>query len=162
LVEYAVRPRTRAHARDLTLTDLRALGLVKRGGPMRPGELARALQLSAGGTTGVILALMVGCLITAAALLTRPAPGAGRRGGRRPRGPRAVGRLRAEPDHRPAGSDDDIGNWSDPLGLVSLWVEALTLGLALLRQAALRRSPTTTCRPSPTPTATSRSLRPSS
>jgi hypothetical protein len=69
--------RTRAHARDLTLTDLRALGLVKRGGPMRPGELARALQLSAGGTTGVILALMVGCLITAAALLTRPAPGVG-------------------------------------------------------------------------------------
>jgi hypothetical protein len=41
--------RTRAHARDLTLTDLRALGLVKRGGSMRPGELARALQLAPAG-----------------------------------------------------------------------------------------------------------------
>ena len=32
------------------------------------------------------------------------------------------------------GSDDDIGNWTDPLGLASLWVEGavvLTAGYAL-------------------------------
>ncbi|QEC48487.1 hypothetical protein FSW04_13535 [Baekduia soli] len=36
------------------------------------------------------------------------------------------------------GADDDIGNWGDPLGLASLWVEGLTLGLALTRGMARR------------------------
>ncbi|WP_272473567.1 MarR family winged helix-turn-helix transcriptional regulator [Baekduia alba] len=55
LVESAVRHMAAlGRARALTPTDLRALGLVKRSGSMRPGELARALQISASGTTGVI------------------------------------------------------------------------------------------------------------
>jgi hypothetical protein len=34
------------------------------------------------------------------------------------------------------GADDDVGNWTDPLGMASLWVEgavALTAGYALAR-----------------------------
>jgi DNA-binding MarR family transcriptional regulator len=59
LIESAVRHTTAlARTRDLTPTDLRALGLVDRAGSMRPGELARALQISASGTTGVIRRLV--------------------------------------------------------------------------------------------------------
>jgi hypothetical protein len=39
------------------------------------------------------------------------------------------------------GSDDDIGNWTDPLGLASLWVEGavlLTAGYAVALQTASR------------------------
>jgi DNA-binding MarR family transcriptional regulator len=64
LVESAVRhTATLARARDLSSTDLRALGLVKRGGSMRPGELALALQLSASGTTSVIRRLVAAGLV---------------------------------------------------------------------------------------------------
>jgi DNA-binding MarR family transcriptional regulator len=64
LVESAVSQMgALARARDLTPTDLRALGLVERGGSMRPGELARALQLSASGTTGVIRRLVAAGLV---------------------------------------------------------------------------------------------------
>jgi DNA-binding MarR family transcriptional regulator len=64
LVESAVRHTVAlARARDLTPTDLRALGLVKRGGSMRPGELAQALQLSPSGTTGVIRRLVAAGLV---------------------------------------------------------------------------------------------------
>lgn len=35
--------------------------------------------------------------------------------------------------------DDDRGNWTEPLGLASLAVEALLLGIALLRLRALMR-----------------------
>jgi DNA-binding MarR family transcriptional regulator len=64
LIESAVSHTTAlARARDLTPTDLRALGLVKRGGSMRPGELALALQLSASGTTSVIRRLVAAGLV---------------------------------------------------------------------------------------------------
>jgi DNA-binding MarR family transcriptional regulator len=64
LIESTVRHTTAlARARDLTPTDLRALGLVQRGGSMRPGELARALQISASGTTGVMRRLVAAGLL---------------------------------------------------------------------------------------------------
>jgi hypothetical protein len=53
------------------------------------------------------------------------------------------------------GSDDDIGNWTDPLGLASLWVEGavlLTAGYAVALQTAVRpasRSAPTPMRVSP-------------
>jgi hypothetical protein len=42
------------------------------------------------------------------------------------------------------GSDDDIGNWTDSLGLASLWVEGavlLTSGYAIALQVATRTAP---------------------
>ena len=42
------------------------------------------------------------------------------------------------------GSDDDIGNWTDSLGLASLWVEGavlLTSGYAIALQIAPRTAP---------------------
>jgi hypothetical protein len=42
------------------------------------------------------------------------------------------------------GADDDIGNWTDGLGLASLWVEGavlLTSGYALALQVATRTAP---------------------
>ena len=42
------------------------------------------------------------------------------------------------------GSDDDIGDWTDPLGLASLWVEGavvLTSGYAVALQLAARTAP---------------------
>jgi hypothetical protein len=41
------------------------------------------------------------------------------------------------------GYDDDRGNWTEPLGLVSLGVEVLLLALAALRLRALMRGDTT-------------------
>jgi DNA-binding MarR family transcriptional regulator len=43
-----------ARAHGLSVSDLRALWLVHRGRALRPGELARALDMSASGVTGVI------------------------------------------------------------------------------------------------------------
>jgi DNA-binding MarR family transcriptional regulator len=64
LVESAVRHTAAlARARDLTPTDLRALGLIQRGVSMRPGELAQALQISPSGTTSVIGRLVAAGLI---------------------------------------------------------------------------------------------------
>jgi DNA-binding MarR family transcriptional regulator len=94
-----------ARARDLTPTDLRALGLVKRGGSMRPGELARALQLSASGTTSVIRRLV------AAGLVDRDSGPANHRDVRVRAVDRQAEQLRVSPDSQVAAACDlmDLG-----------------------------------------------------
>lgn len=58
LVEAVLRhTATLARSRNLSPTDLRAIGLIDRAGAMRPGELAAALELSSSGTTAVIARL---------------------------------------------------------------------------------------------------------
>ncbi|MCW2994381.1 MAG: hypothetical protein JWQ18_1876 [Conexibacter sp.] len=64
LVESAVsHTAALARARDTTPTDLRALGLIKRAGSMRPADLSRALQLSPSATSGVIRRLVTAGLV---------------------------------------------------------------------------------------------------
>jgi DMSO reductase anchor subunit len=82
------------------------------------------------------VALMAGCVAAAGALLSRASPRVWAAVGVLALAPLA-GYVLSRTTGLP-GSDDDIGNWSDPLGLASLWVEALTLGLALLRLSASR------------------------
>jgi DMSO reductase anchor subunit len=82
------------------------------------------------------VALMVGCVAAAAALLSRASPRVWAAVAVLALAPLA-GYVLSRTTGLP-GSDDDVGNWSDPLGLASLWVEALTLGLALLRLGGAR------------------------
>lgn len=39
------------------------------------------------------------------------------------------------------GASDDVGNWSEPLGMASLFVEGVLLVLSAVRLVQLRRSP---------------------
>jgi DMSO reductase anchor subunit len=82
------------------------------------------------------VALMAGCVAVAGLLLSRATPGVWAAVGVLALAPLA-GYVLSRTTGLP-GSDDDVGNWSDPLGLASLWVEGLTLGLALLRLGAPR------------------------
>jgi DMSO reductase anchor subunit len=82
------------------------------------------------------VALMAGCVAAATALLSRATPRVWAAVAVLALAP-LIGYVLSRTTGLP-GSDDDVGNWSDPLGLASLWVEALTLGLALLRLGAAR------------------------
>jgi DMSO reductase anchor subunit len=84
------------------------------------------------------VALMAGCLAAAAALLSRATAWVWAAVGVLALAP-LVGYVLSRTTGLP-GSDDDVGNWSDPLGLASLWVEALTLGLAAYRARSQRRT----------------------
>lgn len=52
-----------ARERDVTSTDIRAVGLLARAGELRPGELAQALGISSGGTSSVINRLVAAGLV---------------------------------------------------------------------------------------------------
>ncbi|WP_051221462.1 MarR family transcriptional regulator [Conexibacter woesei] len=66
LVAAAARQRAAAAAtrRDVNATDLLALDIVRRAGRIAPGQLAREMQLTAGGTNGVIRRIVAAQLIT--------------------------------------------------------------------------------------------------
>jgi DNA-binding MarR family transcriptional regulator len=66
LVAAAQRQRAAAAAtrRDVNATDLLALDIVRRAGRIAPGRLAREMQLTAGGTNGVIRRIVAAKLIT--------------------------------------------------------------------------------------------------
>jgi DNA-binding MarR family transcriptional regulator len=66
LVAAAQRQRAAAAAtrRDVNATDLLALDIVRRAGRIAPGRLAREMQLTAGGTNGVIRRIVAAQLIT--------------------------------------------------------------------------------------------------
>lgn len=66
LVAAAHRQRAAAAAtrRDVNATDLLALDIIRRAGRIAPGRLAREMQLTAGGTNGVIRRIVAAKLIT--------------------------------------------------------------------------------------------------
>jgi hypothetical protein len=83
------------------------------------------------------LALIAGCLIVATQLATRPSPRAWRLAGGL-----AAATFLAYAVSRSVGlpqATDDIGNWEEPLGLASLFVEALVVLLSVYALASLPR-----------------------
>jgi hypothetical protein len=72
--------------------------------------------------------LMAGTIVVSAALLHRPEPRWFALAGLLALAP-LIGYLLSRTTGLP-GADDDIGNWTDPLGLASLWVEGAVLATA--------------------------------
>src|SRR5690349_7615526 len=85
------------------------------------------------------MALIVGCLVLAAAVLRGP----DRRVWLAISGLAATviaGYVLSRTTGLP-NADDDIGNWTDPLGLASLWVEGCVVAVSGYAFAVLARSP---------------------
>jgi hypothetical protein len=119
-----------ATARTLTIVGLSVIGLVHLLDSVQTFSETRWLFWA-------YVALMVGTIVVSAALMHRPSARWLRAAVLLAVGP-MVGYVLSRTTGLP-GADDDIGAWTDPLGLASLWVEAgvfLTSCYALVSVAA--------------------------
>jgi hypothetical protein len=83
----------------------------------------------------LFLALIMGCILAAGLLVRNPRRGWQAAGvlGALALGGYAVSRIWGLPT-----STNDIGNWTEPLGLAALFVEAMVVGMSVWATAALR------------------------
>jgi hypothetical protein len=121
----------------LTIAGLLVIGLIHLLDSVQTFEETRWLFWA-------YVALMAGTIVVSAALLHRPSARWLQAAVLLAVGP-MVGYVLSRTTGLP-GADDDIGAWTDPLGLASLWVEGsvfLTSCYALLSVAATRVVPAT-------------------
>jgi hypothetical protein len=101
-------------ARQLTIVGLAGIGLIHLLDSVGTFHETRWLFWA-------YVALMAGALVVAGALLHQPSAGWFAAAAALA-GATLIGYVLSRTTGLP-GSDDDIGNWTDPLGLASLWVE---------------------------------------